>query len=214
MSAHAIIAVRGGPEAKSRLAGRLDAGQRDALVQAMLADMLASLSRCASVAGLWVTTPTAALARLAGAGGAMAILDRGPDGLNGAFRRARRRIAAADPDATVMLLPGDLPRLDPGEVARCLRAAGPRRLVLAPARADGGTGGLVARAAVPLPLAFGPGSFARHLGAARALGLEGHTIREAGLGLDLDRPEDLEAFASLGGGGLTGRLLRAWRATS
>lgn len=214
MSAEVVIAARGGPEAKSRLAGRLDADRREALVAAMLADMLAALARCPDVQRTYVSTPTPALARLAAKQGAVVILEAAQGGLNEVFDLARRRIAAADPDTTVMLLPGDLPRLDPADVAACLAAAAPDRLVLAPASADGGTGGLVLRAAAPLPLAFGPGSFGKHLAAARTLGLWAQVVRAPSLGFDLDRPADLDALMTFGGGPSTQTLLSEWRAAA
>jgi 2-phospho-L-lactate guanylyltransferase len=214
MNADVILAVRGGPEAKSRLARRLDAGRREALVEAMLADMLRALAACPAVLRTYVTTPTPSLARLAARAGAVVILEHAAGHLNSAFENARRRLAAADPDATVALLPGDLPRLDPADVEACLELADPTRLVLAPASADGGTGALVLRAGAPLPLAFGPGSFGKHLAGARQIGLTPHVVRAPGLGFDLDRPSDLDAFLTLGGAGRTMDLLRDWKAVA
>jgi 2-phospho-L-lactate guanylyltransferase len=206
---HIVIAARGGDAAKTRLAGRLDAGARAVLVEAMLGDMLAALSGCD--ARVHVTTPTPALARIAARAAAVVILEHGDGGLNGAFDAARRRIAAADPDAKVLLLPADLPRFDAGEALACLDLAAPDRLVLVPADADGGTGALALTAATPLPLAFGPGSFGRHLAAARTLGLEPHVAHAASLAFDLDRPSDLDALIALGGGLRTLALLRGGR---
>jgi 2-phospho-L-lactate guanylyltransferase len=214
MNADVVIAVRGGPGAKSRLSGRLDPERREALVEAMLADMLTALAGCPAVLRTYVTTPTPSLARRAARAGAVVILERETSDLNTAFDRARRRIAATAPEATLVLLPGDLPRLDPAELETCLEAADPNRLVLAPASADGGTGGLVLRADVPLPLAFGPGSFGRHLAAARTLGLEAHVTHAPGLEFDIDRPADLDAFLAMGGRGATADLLRGWRAAA
>lgn len=214
MSAEVVIAVRGGPDAKSRLSARLDAERREALVEAMLGDMLAALGQCPGVRRIHVATPTPALARRAARAGAIVILEHGPDDLNGAFTRAQRRIAAANPQATAMLLPGDLPRLEPQEVEACLAAAAPDRLVLAPASADGGTGALVLRADTPLPLAFGAGSCGKHLAAARTLGLTTQLVRAPSLGFDIDRPADLDAFLALGGGNHTGALLGRWRAAA
>jgi len=211
MNADVVIAVRGGPGAKSRLAGRLDPERREALVEAMLADMLAAVAACPAVLRTYVTTPTASLARRAARAGAVVILEQDAGDLNTAFDRARRRIAAADPEATLVLLPGDLPRLDPAELEACLEAADPQRLVLAPASADGGTGGLVLRADVPLTLAFGPGSFGKHLAAARTLGLATEVVHAPGLEFDIDRPADLDAFLAMGGRGATAELLRGWR---
>lgn len=211
MNADVVIAARGGPVAKSRLAGRLGPEQRDALVEAMLGDMLAALAACPAVLRTFVATPTPALARLAARSGAVVFLEQEPGELNIAFDRVRRRIAASDPAATVVLLPGDLPRLAADDLEQCLEVAGPDRLVLTPAAADGGTGALVLQAGANLPLAFGPGSFGKHLAAARTIGLETRVVHAPGLGFDLDRPGDLDAFQALAGDGRTADLLRGWR---
>ena len=200
MSAEVVIAVRGGPHAKSRCRARLDRRQREALVEAMLCDMLQALAGCPAVRRVYVATPTAGLARLAAQAGALVILEHGPPDLNRAFSDARRRIAAATPAGVVALLPGDLPLLDPVELSACIAAARDGALVLAPARADGGTGAVVQRADLPLPLAFGPGSFRKHQLAAAALGLEARVIAAPSLGFDLDRPEDLDVLAAAGSG--------------
>lgn len=211
MNADVVIAARGGPAAKSRLAGRLGPEQRETLVEAMLGDMLAALAACPAVLRTFVTTPTPALARLAARAGAVVFLEQETGDLNTAFDQVRRRIAATDPDTTIALLPGDLPRLSPDDLELCLEAAGPDRLVLTPACADGGTGALVLQAGVNLPLAFGTGSFGKHLAAARSLGLVAEVVHAPGLSLDLDRPSDLDAFLALSDPGRTADLLRGWR---
>jgi 2-phospho-L-lactate/phosphoenolpyruvate guanylyltransferase len=209
MNTVAVIAARGGPTTKSRLAGRLDHGQRERLVALMLTDMLTVLARCPGIRRTFVTTPTPALAQLAADAGAAVFLEQQAGGLNLAFESARRRIAAADPQASLMLLPGDLPRLQPADIETCLTAARADRLILAPADADGGTGGLVLRANADLSLAFGPESFGKHLAAGRAAGLEARIVYGSSLGLDLDGPADLDAFLAVGDGAAAA-LLRGW----
>jgi len=212
MKAEVVIAVRGGPGAKSRCRGRLHDGQREALVEAMLHDMLEALAGCPAVRRVYVTTPTAALARLAARNGAVVILEHGPPDLNRAFTNARRRVAAVGPETIVALLPGDLPLLDPAEFSACVAAAQDGAVVLAPATLDGGTACVVQRADLLLPLAFGPDSFRKHQSAAAALGLEARVIEAPTLGFDLDRPEDLDAVAHLRGGH-TAALLRGFAST-
>jgi 2-phospho-L-lactate guanylyltransferase len=208
MIRHVIIAARGGPDAKSRLRVRLDGASRSALVEAMLADMLQALKGCRTGLRVQVTTPTPALADMAKRSGAAVICEADGGDLNSALDQARFGLARRDPDATVMLLPGDLPRLDAAEVDACFDLLGKGEVVLAPASADGGTGALVFDAATALPLAFGPGSFGKHLAATRAVGLRPRIVRLASLGFDLDRPTDLDAFLRHGGGGRTADLLR------
>jgi len=207
MRAAVVIAARGGLGAKSRCRGRLHGSQREALVEAMLLDMLQALAGCVAIHRVYVTTPTAALASLAARNGAVVILEHGPPDLNRAFSDARRRIAAMAPTSVVALLPGDLPLLDPTELAACIAIAQEGAIVLAPATTGGGTGAVVQRADLPLRLAFGPGSFRKHQLAAASLGLEPRVIEAPSLGFDLDRPEDLDAVARLHDG-RTAALLR------
>ncbi len=209
MSAHVVLAVRGGGDAKSRCAPRLDSAGRDGLVKAMLGDMLDALARCPSVRAVHVVTPTAEIADFAAKAGASVILEQPPGGLNAAFAMARDRIAAHAPRAILALLPGDLPLLNPDELESLLRLArGPRRVVLAPA-GDGGTGALVHRADIEFPLAFGVDSFQRHRSAAEALGLDTRVVQAPSLGLDVDRPEDLDRVLAAAPGGRTAALIHA-----
>jgi 2-phospho-L-lactate guanylyltransferase len=203
----AVVAVRGGPAAKTRLGARLDPAAREALVAAMLADMLSALARAPSIRQVRVTTPTPALAAAALAAGARVIDEPEAGDLNAAFDAVRRDIAAEDPDRLVLLLPGDLPLLDPPEIDLLAAAAGPGRIALAPAQADGGTAALIVPAGMPLELAFGANSFERHLAAADRLGVVAEVRRLPGLGLDIDRPADIDAFRARGGGGQTARTL-------
>jgi hypothetical protein len=88
MRAAVVIAARGGLGAKSRCRGRLHGSQREALVEAMLLDMLQALAGCVAIHRVYVTTPTAALASLAARNGAVVILEHGPPDLNRAFSDA------------------------------------------------------------------------------------------------------------------------------
>ncbi len=213
MSFRVVVAARGGDDAKSRLAARLGPSDRQALVEAMLADMLFALRECPEVTRVYVSTPTPALARVAARLNAVVLLEPAESDLNLAFEAARTRIAAVEPESIVAFLPGDLPRLDANELARCAAAAKGGVVVVAPTLADGGTGALVFRADTPFRFAFGPDSLDRHLSVARALGAETRVMPAPSLGFDLDQPSDLEAFLAGGGeGGRTGALL--WRLAS
>ena len=185
-----IIAVRGGPGGKTRCAGALGADGPSGLARAMLTDMLSALARAPSVARVRVVTPTPELARLAETLGAEAILEDQAGGLNAAFDLGR---ALTPPGALLMLLPGDLPLLSPRDIETAVATHTDEAVVLVPAVADGGTGAILLRAGIPLPLVFGADSFRRHLAAVQALGLTPRVFLSRGLGRDIDRPDDIAA---------------------
>ncbi len=176
-----VIAARGGPEAKSRLAGVLGPEQRQGLTAAMLGAMLRRLgpARC------HVVSPTEALLALAASLGSAPIRQRGGD-LNSAFEQARATCAGP-----VILLPGDLPLIAPEDIDAVEAAARGADLVLSPATADGGTACIALPSPIAYRMAFGPDSFVRHRLQAEARGLVPAIVRRPALGQDIDRPEDL-----------------------
>ena len=203
--AEVLIAVRGGQDAKSR--SLIEPRHRAGLVEAMLTDMLQAIGRAPSVTAVHVVTPTPEIAILAAALGAAALLERGGEGLNAAFSFAREPIASRAPNATLVVLPGDLPGLDPAELEAVIAQRDEGSMVLVPAARDGGTGALALRADVNFPFAYGPASFERHLALARALGLEPRVMAQPSLADDLDRPADLRAWLAAGRRGATATLL-------
>ena len=114
------------------------------------------------------------------------------DTVDKAFDRASQRGYGA------MYLPGDLPFLKSSDITTLLRSAGQgRNIVLAPARRDSGTNGIL----IPPKLAFKPElgnrSFTKHLSQAAKLGISVSICYSEGLGYDLDIWEDLEFFEQL-----------------
>ncbi|HEY2751612.1 2-phospho-L-lactate guanylyltransferase [Phenylobacterium sp.] len=210
MSLRVVIAARGGPAAKSRLAARLAESERAALAEAMLTDMLEALAGCGSVERAYVVTPTPEFARLAADAGAVIVLEHEPRGLNAAFETARQRLAAHNPEGLVALLPGDLPRLDAGEMTEAAKHAADGAIVIVRSQSDGGTGAIIQPVGLALPLAFGSDSFRRHCGGAAGMGLAVASPRLASLSQDLDRPEDLDRLAGSGTKGRAAALARAF----
>jgi len=208
VSTHAVIAVRGGGAAKSRCGPALDAAGRADLIEAMLGDMIEALQASPSLNEVLVVTPTAELAALAQAAGASVLLESTPLGINAAFEAARAQIRDRDPSGVIVALPGDLPLLEQDEIARALAALAPRGAVLVPASADGGTGAVIVHAEAPFAFQFGEDSFRRHRAAAAAAGLAPKEVHAAGLGLDIDRPADLEAVLHRAASGRTARVLQ------
>jgi 2-phospho-L-lactate guanylyltransferase len=67
--------------------------------------------------------------------------------------------------------------------------------VVVPCQRDDGTPVLSVPAHSRMAFAYGPGSFRRHVGAARAAGLAVRVVRDPGLGFDVDTVDDLHALA-------------------
>ena len=116
-----------------------------------------------------------------------------PGSLNGAADRGRDW-AREHRLARVVVVHGDLPNASTlDEVAD--DGAAPIAVLVADHRSDGTTVCAVPSAA-PFEFSYGPGSFDRHLGAARRAGLEVRIVRDPALAFDVDVPEDLARLES------------------
>jgi 2-phospho-L-lactate guanylyltransferase len=218
----ALIPVKRLEHSKSRLLPQLPDGDRQALTLAMLEDLIEALQATPGLDRIAVTTPDPAVAERASRAGAQ-VLMRPQPGLNAALEEGRARLRAAmDPEEALLIVLGDVAGALPKDLARLLAAASPSDppdelqhegaalpsgVWLAPS-SDGGTSALLQRPADLIPCCFGRDSAKRHREAAAAAGAAYHELTLPSLAIDLDAPEDLEAFlATRGGGRRTRRLL-------
>ena len=104
---------------------------------------------------------------------------------------------------------GGCRQLTAEEIAMICRSApsGPGALFV-PSRSGLGTNGALLTPPEIMPLKFGEPSFQNHLAAARARGIEPVLLPLAGLGLDIDDPEDLRALIEHGEPSRAGRVLQ------
>jgi 2-phospho-L-lactate/phosphoenolpyruvate guanylyltransferase len=194
---YAVVPAKDLGRAKERLAGLLSAEERRGLARAMLEDLLKSLAAVPALAGILVVTRDAELAALARAAGAGLVSDLRHEGPTGAIALAASRLAAAGADG-MLAVPADVPLATPGEIAEILAAgAAAPAVTLVPALADMGTNAIALWPPDAIPPHFGPQSFFRHQELALARGIEPRILRLSGLGLDIDRPEDVAAFMAL-----------------
>jgi 2-phospho-L-lactate/phosphoenolpyruvate guanylyltransferase len=104
------------------------------------------------------------------------------------------RYALAGGYERALLVPGDAPLLDAGEVAGLLARVA--AVAIVPDRHGVGTNALVLSPPDAIAPSFGPGSFERHVAAARAAAL-GYSVEEVPtLMLDVDTPDDLAELSS------------------
>jgi 2-phospho-L-lactate guanylyltransferase len=191
----AVLPVKSFPNAKQRLSDGLEPELRRQLAEAMLRDVLAALAPTA-LDEVIVVTAGEAVAALARGHGASVVTDaeRGHNaaaafGVEEALRRGAER---------VLLVPGDCPALDPGEVDELLTRPGRRPAVLiVPDRHGTGTNALLITPPDALASSFGPGSCGRHVRLAQEAGIHYEVVEVPSLAIDIDTPDDLEALAGL-----------------
>jgi 2-phospho-L-lactate guanylyltransferase len=197
----AIVPVKALADAKSRLAGRLSAAEREQLSRALLTGTLRSLRAVEGLAATLVVSTDPAVLALAEREGARTVVERPPGDLNRALTEATA-VARAAGAAAIAVVPIDLPRARPADIAPAVvlvgtEAGGRPTVVIAPDRHGEGTNLLALRPPDAIPFAFGPGSLARHRAAAEAQGIGVQTIENPRLAFDLDEPADLSVTIEL-----------------
>ncbi|HEX4107232.1 MAG TPA: 2-phospho-L-lactate guanylyltransferase [Solirubrobacteraceae bacterium] len=187
----AVLPVKRFGEAKQRLGDALHADERASLAQAMVVDVLDALHATPALGALIVVTAEPSVAA-ALQDGATLVHDHLEGGQSAAASLGIAR-AIADGAERVVLVPGDCPALDPEELGALLGVRGPG-VTIVPDRHGTGTNALVLEPPDAIAPSFGPGSFERHLAAARAAGLPHRVQRPATLLLDVDTGADLQAL--------------------
>ncbi len=184
----AILPVKSFGAAKQRLAGRLGAGSRQALAQAMFSDVLTSLRHVPGLDAVAVVTTDRVAEGVALGQGVHVLRDPEQQGQSQAASIGIRHAIDAGYERA-LLVPGDTPLLDPDEVESLLAQASP--VVAVPDRHGTGTNALLLAPPDAIAPSFGPGSFERHTEAARAAGVEPVVAKLSTLMLDVDTPDDL-----------------------
>jgi 2-phospho-L-lactate guanylyltransferase len=159
----------------------------------MFSDVLGTLRKVPGLDEIAVVTGDRA-AESAASGVRVTVLhDSGQSGQSDAALIGIRHALEAGWDRA-LLVPGDTPLLEPGEVAGLI--AGRRAVVVVPDRHGTGTNALVLSPPDAIEPSFGPDSFARHVAAAELAGVP-HRVEEVpGLALDVDTPDDLAELAT------------------
>jgi 2-phospho-L-lactate/phosphoenolpyruvate guanylyltransferase len=192
----AVVPAKSLAEAKQRLAGVLTPEERQDLARAMLGDVLAALAAVPSLAGSLVVTRDAELAALGRSFGAHIMTDLRHEGPTSAVTIAATWLAAEGASG-MLAVPADVPLVTPAEIAAIVATMGSSpAITLVPALADMGTNAVALSPPDAIPLRFGLRSFFRHQEAALERGIAPRILRLPGLGLDVDRPDDLATFVS------------------
>lgn len=197
MTTVAILPIKSFHTAKSRLAGAIEDGFRQSLVEAMFSDVMRAVRHAPSIDRIVVVTSDGTASRIAAGHGAGVIDDTGASH----SESAAQGIAAAISQGAqrVMLIAGDCPMLTADELERLLahRVGDERSALIVPDRHGTGTNGLVLSPPDALTPSFGDGSCERHFELALAQGSTPEVVPVAGLGMDVDTAEDLEALRAM-----------------
>lgn len=182
-----VVPVRAFRLGNTRLAAGLDATDRVALAQ-RLADRVVEAAGGAPVV---VVTSAPEVVAWAGDIGTTTVDD--PGSLDGAARVGIEALARLGCTRAVVAH-ADLPLVT--TFAPVLHDAAVPTAVLVPCHHDDGTPvlSLPATAGPAFAFSYGPGSFRRHVRAARTAGLAVRVVRDRALGFDLDTVEDLAAL--------------------
>jgi 2-phospho-L-lactate guanylyltransferase len=193
----AIIPVKDTTAAKQRLGDTVPAHLRPAFALAMLEDVLAAVAGAHGLAGIAVVTVDEAAATLAARYGARILTEDAQGGHTAAVTAAARTLAA-EGAAGMLQVPGDIPLVTSDEILTALAQHGaPPSFTIVPSHDDFGSNLVLVSPPTAVPLTFGDDSFFPHLKTARACGIEPTIVRLPGIGHDIDRAEDLAAFARL-----------------
>lgn len=195
-----IIAVKRLAAAKTRLAPVFSAPTREAVVLAMMVDTIRAALAVPMLQSVTVVTPDLVAAGAAQELGARVLTDPTPEGhrnpLNNAIVAAETVVSQSSPN--VVVLQGDLPALQPQELAEAITAARGYLRSFVGDRHGTGTSALFAFG-VALEPQFGPDSarLHQHSGAIELTGAW------PGLRCDIDTPDDLMVARRLGVGAAT-----------
>ena len=202
-----IIPVKRLDSSKLRLAPVLTPAQRRQLSLCMLEDILDTLAGSAAVGGVTVVSCDTNVMKSARAK-AVDVLDTKTDGgyavdvLKGIEHITGKSVRKT------LIIPADVPELEERDLAHLDRVHR-EGVTLCPAANDGGTNGLVFTQPLPIDLKYGENSFDEFRREAEQRRIPLNIAKPAGLGRDIDRPEDLLALRSQSSGNRTWRHLKS-----
>jgi len=205
MSLWAILPVKPLRLAKSRLAPVLEPAQRYELAQAMLRHVISVTSNNPSITGLLVTSRDTKALAIARELGAKSLQEGARSSLNTALTGASAVLQSWHADG-ILILPADLPFIHADDIRAIIAHANERSLVIATDRERDGTNAMLLRPPGAIDFAFGPGSFQRHCLLAHRAGLSVVEYESERLALDIDVPEDLQAYHAVLARGHFGHL--------
>ena len=205
----ALVPVKSLDSGKTRLSPILDLHERAALIPAMVEDIFNALAAFGRLPVL-VVTGDSRVAKMAESRGFGYLMETACISETTAIEAATRKAGELGAGGT-MVVPGDIPLVQPQDFAAMLELAPPRGSLLAPAWDGRGTNAVLRRPYDLFPLRFGNDSFIPHRAAAEKTGHPCAILHNEHLALDVDSPEDLFRFLEYSGAAtITRRVLESF----
>lgn len=191
----AFIPLKHPATARGRLLESLTAKQRHSMYFTLARRIVCALRDVPLIRDILIVTSSAEVEIFAGHMGVRVMHQMRDEGINSACEAAIASSSAFGV-TNALIVPGDLPLVSSESITAVLQASNlhERGVTIVPDRRHVGTNALVCTPADAIRLRFGPNSFAEHLRTARDHGLEVRIFESGELALDIDEPEDLDAW--------------------
>jgi 2-phospho-L-lactate guanylyltransferase len=189
-----LIPVKKLSSAKQRLSDVMQQVERTVLAQVMLSDVVQAVSTYGREDVCLVTNDPFALEQ-ATAYGFDVIPDTANTSETDAIDMATGIVASRGVTRT-LVIPGDIPLIEPEDLATIFEYAPEIGSVLVPSADKRGTNAVLRAPAALFPLRFGNDSFQPHLQVAIAAATSSVVLSLPRIALDIDTPEDLQQLAS------------------
>jgi 2-phospho-L-lactate/phosphoenolpyruvate guanylyltransferase len=192
MSLWAIVPIKPLRRGKSRLSEILSEDQRYQLNHQLFTNTIRVLRQVEAISDILVVSRDSDVLTEAREMGVRTVTENGTPELNNAIRRASVFSKVFSTEG-VLIVPADLPLLQPNDVEDFLNArTKPPMVIIAPDRRRQGTNMLLLDPADLLTFSFGDDSFNKHCALAISKGADLMVIENEHIALDLDIPDDYE----------------------
>lgn len=193
MTTWAIVPVKGATRSKSRLAPALSPIERHALSLALFRRVLRACDACSMVDHVLVASDNP---RLVAPSARVTLLpDAQPSPPFAAVLDAALAHAHACGATRAVIALGDLPLLEPRDIAELIGALQRAQLVVAPDRSRRGVGAIACTLPAPMPMQLGHrDSFMRTMRMAHTREVETALVHNPRIAHDLDTTADIEAL--------------------
>ena len=195
----AIVPIKSLDDAKQRLASLLSPAERRDLTLAMARDVLTALCQARGLTGVLIVSRTPEADVLAQTFSTERFAESPDADLPGALTQASDHLVRHFAASGVMIIPADVPLLNPDEIDQILSDHGPGRAVtVIPDAEKSGTNCLICSPPDVIGFVFDGRSFKPHVDAAFARGVTPRIVPSRSLSVDIDTAADLKALLAAG----------------